>query len=53
LVAELFHDARDLNKALKSAMGSFIGFLLSTGLKLGVSLTLAWYLIMDIIHKFS
>ncbi len=52
LVAELIHDAHDTSKALKSAFGSFIGFLLSTGLKLGVSLTLTWYFVLDLIQRF-
>ena len=52
LVAELIHDAHDTSKALKSAFGSFIGFLLSTGLKLGVSLSLAWYFAVDSIQRF-
>jgi len=52
LVAELIHDAHDTSKALKSAFGSFVGFLLSTGLKLGVSLTLTWYFALDIVHRF-
>jgi uncharacterized protein len=37
-VGELIHDSRDNNRALKAALGSFIGFLFSTGLKLVVSL---------------
>jgi uncharacterized protein YqgC (DUF456 family) len=48
-IAELIHDVHDTNKAFKSALGSFIGFILGTGLKLGVSLTLAWYAISDLI----
>ncbi len=52
LVAELIHDAHDTPKAIKSALGSFIGFLLSTGLKLGVSLTLTWHFVSGVIQKF-
>ena len=52
LVAELIHDAHDTTKALKSAFGSFLGFLLGTGLKLGVSLTLTWYFVVDVIQRF-
>jgi len=37
-VGELLHDSRDNNRALKAALGSFIGFLFSTGLKFTVSL---------------
>jgi uncharacterized protein YqgC (DUF456 family) len=39
LIGELIKDSKDTNKALKAAYGSFIGFLLSTGLKFAVSLT--------------
>ena len=52
LAAELIHDAHDTTKAFKSAFGSFIGFLLGTGLKLGVSLTLTWYFILDVMQRF-
>ena len=52
LVAELIQDAHDTTKALKSAFGSFLGFLLGTGLKLGVSLTLTWYFVVDVIQQF-
>ena len=52
LVAELIHDAHDTTKAFKSAFGSFLGFLLGTGLKLGVALTLTWYFVVDVIQQF-
>lgn len=52
IAAELIHDAHDTSKALKSAFGSFIGFILGTGLKLGVSLTLTWYFVLDVIQRF-
>jgi uncharacterized protein YqgC (DUF456 family) len=39
LVGELIKDSKDTNKAMRAAYGSFIGFLLSTGLKFAVSLT--------------
>lgn len=34
LVGELIHDNRDMKRAIKSASGAFLGFLLGTGLKL-------------------
>lgn len=37
-IGELFHDHMDFNKAIKGAIGSFLGFLASTGLKFVVSL---------------
>jgi uncharacterized protein YqgC (DUF456 family) len=52
LIAELIHDTHDTKKAFKSAVGSFIGFVLGTGLKLAVSLTLAWYFVIDVIARF-
>jgi uncharacterized protein YqgC (DUF456 family) len=39
LVGELLKDSKDTSKAMKAAFGSFIGFLISTGLKFVVSLT--------------
>ena len=43
LVGELMHDSKNTNKAFKAAVGSFIGFLFSTGLKFAVSIV---YLIL-------
>ena len=39
LVGELIKDSNNTNKAMRAAYGSFIGFLLSTGLKFAVSLS--------------
>jgi len=36
-IGELIHDPKDLKRAIKSAFGSFIGFLASTTMKLFVS----------------
>lgn len=47
LIGELIYDSRDFSRALKAGLGSFIGFLLSTGLKLGVSIVFVW-LFLDI-----
>lgn len=44
-VGEIIHDSRDTTRALKAAWGSFVGFLLSTGIKLVVSLVFAWFFI--------
>lgn len=38
LIGELIHDPKDLKRAVKSAFGSFIGFLASTTMKLFTSL---------------
>ncbi len=37
-IGELIHDHMDINKAIKGAIGSFLGFLASTGLKFMVAL---------------
>ncbi len=37
IIGELIHDRKDFNKAIKGAIGSFLGFLASTGLKFIVS----------------
>ena len=42
LVGELIYDSNDIKRALKAAFGSFVGFVLSTGLKLGVSLVFVY-----------
>lgn len=39
LVGELLKDSNDTKRALRAAYGSFIGFLISTGLKFAVSIT--------------
>ena len=45
LIGELIHNPKDLKRALRSAFGSFIGFLASTTMKLFVSIVfLAIYL---------
>ena len=42
LLGELLFDSSDFKRALKAAFGSFVGFLFSTGLKLGVSLVFGY-----------
>ncbi|OIQ41891.1 MAG: hypothetical protein BM563_00850 [Bacteroidetes bacterium MedPE-SWsnd-G1] len=42
LIGELIYNSKDFNRALKAAFGSFVGFLLSTGLKLGVSIVFVY-----------
>lgn len=39
LVGELLKDSQDTKRAVRAAYGSFIGFLISTGLKFAVSIT--------------
>lgn len=42
LIGEMIFDNTNFSRALKAAFGSFVGFLLSTGLKLGVSIVFAY-----------
>lgn len=53
LIGELIFDSRDVNRALKAAIGSFIGFLASTFLKIVFGLVfLVWGLVL-MVQKFS
>lgn len=53
LIGELLFDSRDISRALKAAIGSFIGFLASTFLKVVFGLAfLIWGLVL-IVQKFS
>ena len=45
LVSEIIFNGSDLQKSLKPAFGSFLGFLLSTGLKLTASGVMMFYII--------
>ena len=44
-VGEIIHDSKDTNRALKASFGSFLCFLVSMGLKLGVGIVYFWYYI--------
>ena len=41
-IGEIIYDSKDGKRALKAAFGSFVGFMLSTGLKFIISLIFAW-----------
>ena len=45
LLSEIIFNGSDLDRSLKPAFGSFLGFLLSTGLKLTVSGVMMFYII--------
>ncbi len=47
-VGELIHDSKNTSKALKSGFGSFVGFLLGTGLKLIISIIFTYYYIKEL-----
>ena len=42
---ELLYDGSDTGKAFKAACGAFVAFILGTGIKLGVSLTMGFYVV--------
>lgn len=44
-VGELLYDRRQVDRALRSAWGSFVGFLAGTGIKLILCLFYAWFFI--------
>ena len=52
-IGELIHDHMDFNKAIKGAVGSFLGFLASTTLKFIVSLIFLGLFISTAISHFS
>ncbi|WP_297450189.1 DUF456 domain-containing protein [uncultured Alistipes sp.] len=45
LAGELLYDSSDTGKAFKAACGAFVAFLLGTGLKLGASLAMGFYVV--------
>ena len=45
LVAEMFIEGKELKHSLKAALGSFLGFLFGTGLKLTASGVMMYYII--------
>jgi uncharacterized protein len=47
LLAELFA-GKSSEMALKSALGSFVGFLAGTAMKLAVSVVMAWYFVINL-----
>ncbi len=49
LVAELLIGGKDGKEALKSAFGSFIGFLAGTGMKLMAGICMLYYIIVGVI----
>lgn len=49
VIAELMVNADDFNKALRSGLGSLVGFLMGTGLKLSASLLMTVYFVRALI----
>ena len=49
LVAELYWGEKKMGQGLKAAVGSFLGFLLGTGLKLAASGVMLYYIVIALI----
>lgn len=47
VAGELLHDSQDTGRALKAGFGSFLAFMLGTGIKLVVSIWMAWMVAKD------
>jgi len=48
-IGELLHDSRDMNKALKSTKGAFVGFIYGTGFSLVVGMAMFLVVILDML----
>lgn len=53
LIGELTHDPKNLKRALRSAFGSFIGFLASVTMKLMVSLVLMVIFVYEVVSHWD
>jgi uncharacterized protein YqgC (DUF456 family) len=53
LTGEMIHDPKDFKRALRSAFGSFIGFLASVTMKLLVSLVFTVIYIYEVVIHWS
>lgn len=49
-IGELLHDSKDMNKALKSTKGAFIGFIYGTGFSLVVGIAMLLVVILDVVN---
>ena len=49
-IGELLHDSKDMNKALQSTKGAFIGFIYGTGFSLVVGLAMLFVVVLDIVN---
>ena len=46
-IGELLHDSKDMNKALQSTKGAFIGFIYGTGFSMVVGLAMLFVVVLD------
>lgn len=49
-VGELLHDSKDMNKALRSTKGAFVGFIYGTGFSLVVGVAMFLVVVLDMIN---
>lgn len=49
-IGELLHDSKDINKALKSTKGAFIGFIYGTGFSFVLGVAMLMVVILDMIN---
>jgi len=49
-IGELLHDSKDMNKALKSTKGAFIGFIYGTGFSLVVGVAMFLVVVLDMLN---
>ncbi|GAB0157317.1 DUF456 domain-containing protein [Chryseobacterium sp. Alg-005] len=49
-VGELLHDSKDMDKALKSTKGAFIGFIYGTGFSLVVGVAMFLVVVLDMLN---
>ena len=49
-IGELLHDSKDMNKALRSTKGAFVGFIYGTGFSLVVGIAMLMVVVLDIIN---
>ena len=49
VLGEMINDTSDLHRALKVGIGTFCSFLLGTGLKLILALTILWHIVIALI----
>ncbi|WP_426278845.1 DUF456 domain-containing protein [Chryseobacterium sp. S-02] len=49
-IGELLHDSKDMNKALKSTKGAFIGFIYGTGFSFVVGVAMFLVVVLDMLN---